>query len=631
MTDQKNLLLAIVFSVAIIFGFQLLFPQQSSKPAPQTTPTPAGPATTAKTPGAAKTPATAKTTAPPTTTPGSTATPALARAKALKESPRIAIETPKLRGSIALKGGRIDDIVLRDYWKTLEHKAKVELLNPADSKTAYYADFGWYRNGKTTTPILSGDETWQVEGNRTLSPGKPVTLKLTRGALTFERTYSIDKDYMITVTRKVTNTGSDAVDIFPYSRIRLFNTPKTLGFFVLHEGPIAVTRDSKDSRGSQEEKSYKNIREKKVIGLPNSVGGWLGFTSHYWLVALVPGQDDKVNGQYRFQQTPGGGDEEGWYTGEYTGTASTLAPGKSVSFTSRVFAGAKESRILTHYQEQLGISRFEWAIDWGWFWFFTKPFLFLIKWFYNHVGNFGLAIMLLTICVKTLFFPLANRSYKSMSRMKKLQPELAKMRERFKDDKQRINQEMMALYRREKVNPAAGCWPIFVQIPVFFALYKVLYIAIEMRQAPFFGWIQDLSVKDPTSLVNLFGIMPWPQPHDGMLAILNIGLFPIIMGVTMWLQQKLNPSPPDPMQQKIFMLLPIVFTIMLAHFPAGLVIYWAWNNSLSVCQQWLIMKRQGVYATSTVPTNIRDIQPKDSPPKVEAARRRRRRGRTGRR
>ncbi|MEQ8698307.1 MAG: membrane protein insertase YidC [Bauldia litoralis] len=596
MTDQKNLLLAIVFSVAIIFGFQLLFPQDSSKPAPQ-------PVTPATAPGTTAAPGTA-TTASPGGVPG------LDRSQALKESPRIAIDTPRIKGSIALKGGRIDDIVLQDYWKTINDKQHVELLNPADSKSAYFTEFGWYRAGNTATPILSGNEDWTVEGNRTLAPGKPVTLKLTSGALTFERTYAIDKDYMITVTRKVTNTGDQPVQVFPFSRIRLFNTPETLGFFVLHEGPMIVERKDKESRGTQEEKDYSDIRD-KPFEVQNSIGGWLGFSGHYWLVALIPDQEARVNGRFQFEQAPGGDKEKGWYTGQYTGAVDTVAPGKSVTVSSRVFAGAKESTLLTRYQEDLKITRFEWAIDWGWFWFFTKPFLFLLKWFYSHVGNFGVAILLLTVCVKIVFFPLANRSYKSMSRMKKLQPELVKLRERFKDDKQRVNQEMMAMYRREKINPAAGCWPILVQIPVFFALYKVLFVSIEMRHAPFFGWIQDLSAQDPTSIVNLFGILPWGAPEAGLLAIANIGLWPIFMGITMWLQQKLNPAPPDPMQQKIFMLLPIVFTIMLASFPAGPVIYWAWNNTLSIAQQWIIMKRQGVYATaSSVPTNIRDLKAK---------------------
>jgi YidC/Oxa1 family membrane protein insertase len=612
MTDQKNLLLAIVFSVAIIFAFQLFFPRESSKPAPQKT-TVTAPATTpgktpATTPG--KTPATTPGKTPATTTAGVPLVPTLKRAQALKVSPRVAIESPRIAGSISLRGGRIDDVVLRDYWKTIKHRSNVDLLNPASAASAYFTDFGWYRGGTAATPVLSGNEQWQVVGNRTLAPGKPVTLTLTRGKLTFERTYSIDKDYMITVARKVTNNADQPVRMYPFSRIRLFNTPKTLGYFILHEGPIAVHRDSADSRGTQDEKNYSSIRDTPLV-IKNSVGGWLGFTSHYWLVALVPEQKARVNGEFTFKQSAGDDKKKGWYTAEYTGMVDTLAPGKSVTVTSRVFAGAKEADLLAHYQNDLGISRFEWAIDWGWFWFFTKPFLWLIKWFYQHVGNFGLAIMLLTICVKTLFFPLANRSYKSMSRMKKLQPEVKRLRERYQDDKQRQNQEMMALYKREKVNPAAGCLPIVVQIPVFFALYKVLYIAIEMRQAPFFGWIQDLSVRDPTSIVNLFGALPWGVPTTGYLAMLNIGLWPLIMGVTMWLQQKLNPSPPDPMQQKIFMLLPIVFTIMLAHFPAGLVIYWAWNNSLSVCQQWLIMRRQGVYkGKPKTPTNIRDLQPK---------------------
>ncbi|HLB80104.1 MAG TPA: membrane protein insertase YidC, partial [Dongiaceae bacterium] len=395
--------------------------------------------------------------------------------------------------------------------------------------------------------------------------------------------FALDDNYLFTITQRVENGGTMPVTLFPYGLISRTGTPDVLGFFILHEGLIGVFD------GTLEEVDYDDVRDAGVQEYAGA-GGWLGITDKYWLVALVPDQGDQVSG--RFAHTLRADTDV--YQADFRGDGVTLAPGASVEAGSRLFAGAKEVRLLDRYRDELGIPLFDRAVDFGWFYFLTKPIFYLLDYLNGLLGNFGVAILLLTIAIKGLFFPLANKSYKAMSRMKLLAPEMTKLRDRFKEDKPRLNQEMMALYKREKVNPAAGCLPIVIQIPVFFALYKVLFVTIEMRHAPFFGWIRDLSAQDPTSILNLFGLAPWGIPDLGPLQLLSIGVWPIIMGVTMFLQQKLNPAPPDPIQARIFMMLPIVFTFMLAQFPAGLVIYWAWNNVLSIAQQWVIMRRMGV-------------------------------------
>jgi YidC/Oxa1 family membrane protein insertase len=580
MPEQRNLILAIVLSVTIILAFQYFYElprvkesqRQQAQRTEQTTP-----ATSAEhAPGATVTPAPqgAVTSGAETVPAGQT------RTEILDSTPRISIENPRLRGSLDLTGGRIDNLILSDYKvTTAPDSPDVALLNPPGVPDTYFVEFGWVAGDKNVA-MPARDTVWQAD-HKQLTPDQPVTLSWDNGqGLRFERTISIDNDYMFTVAQRVRNTGSQPVSLYPYGLISRWGTPHTLGYYILHEGPIGVLG------GTLHEIKYKNLQKDGEVELP-STGGWLGITDKYWLTALVPAQDSALTGTFRHTLTDG----EDRYQADYLRPAQTLAPGQSIEVTDRMFAGAKEVSLLEHYQAEFGIPLFDRAVDFGWFYFLTKPIFHILHFFYQHIGNYGVAILLLTLLVKLLFFPLANKSYTSMSKMKKLQPEMMRLREQFGDDKVRMNQELMALYKKEKVNPMSGCLPIVVQIPVFFSLYKVLFVSIEMRQAPFFGWIHDLSAPDPTTVFNLFGIIPWDPPH-----FLHIGVWPLVMGLTMLAQQRLNPQPADPMQARVMMFLPVMFTFLFATFPAGLVIYWTWNNILSVAQQWVIMKRMGVRA-----------------------------------
>ncbi|HET8728240.1 MAG TPA: membrane protein insertase YidC [Alphaproteobacteria bacterium] len=576
MPDQKNLILAIVASILILVGFQFLFP-----PAPLPEEASQARREAEAPPGGAP-----EGVVDPTASPGRggaadsvvTERLELTRPEAIAQSPRVRIDTPRLHGSLSLVGGRLDDLTLADYHETLAPDSpEIVLLSPRQSPNPYYADFGWV-SGDQAIQTPGPDAEWTADAE-VLTPDAPVTLTWTNAqGLTFERVIAVDEDYMFTVTQRVTNTTGEPLTLTPYGRVLRFGTPETLGFFILHEGPYGVFD------GTLKEYGYDDIEDEGRIPF-ETTGGWLGFTDKYWMVALAPDQEATFDAQFVHQLE---GNENRYYS-TYSVEPMTVAPGATVEETTNLFAGAKEVRLIDAYQERYGITNFDLSIDFGWFYFLTKPFFYALNWLYALVGNFGVAILIFTVGIKLLFFPLANKSYKSMSKMKALQPEMLKLRERFGDDRQKMNMEMMALYKREKVNPASGCLPILLQIPVFFALYKVLFVTIEMRHAPFFGWIQDLSAPDPTTIFNLFGLIPWDPPQ-----FLMIGIWPIIMGLTMWLQQKLNPAPADPVQQKVFMFLPIIFTFMLANFPAGLVIYWAWNNTLSVLQQWVIMKRMGV-------------------------------------
>ncbi len=584
MGNTRNLILAIALSVAILVAFDFYTSYERSKIPP---PGPvAAENTVGKTPQAPGAPG--ELTAP--SAPGGVGAPeasggALAEPKTrqqiLAETPRIKIETPRLNGSISLKGGRIDDLTLVTYRKTLDSASPpITLLSPPGIKGAYFADFGWVAGAGEGVP---GPQTVWTANRRTLSPDQPVTLTWNNGkGLTFNRIYALDDKYMFTVTQRVTNTGGDRATLFPYGLVARHGTPEVTQYFILFEGMLGVFD------GKLKEVKYKDISD-DALDKQTSTGGWIGFTDKYWLSALIP--DPKTKTDTRFIYTKDGNQEK--YQVDYRGPEKVVAAGTSVETTNYLFTGAKEIKLLDRYEKSIGIARFDLAIDFGWFYFLTKPIFYLLIIIHGYVGNFGIAILLLTVFIKALFFPLANKSYRSMSKMKKLQPEIAKLRERFGDDKARVNQEMMALYKREKANPASGCLPMLIQIPVFFSLYKVLFVTIEMRQAPFFGWIQDLSVPDPTNLFNLFGLIPW-DPANYLPAAMMIGVWPLIMGVTMFLQQRLNPQPTDPMQAKIFMFLPIIFTFLLAKFPAGLVIYWAWNNTLSIIQQKIIMMRMGV-------------------------------------
>jgi YidC/Oxa1 family membrane protein insertase len=488
-----------------------------------------------------------------------------------------------VHGSISLIGGRIDELTLSDYHVDIDPQSPpIVLFSPAGTEHPYFAQFGWLPQDQTM-PVPGPDTRWQSDAQK-LTPDAPITLSWDNGrGLRFVRTYAVDTNYMFTITQRVENTGTAPVTLFPYALISRTGLPVTSGFYLLHEGPVGVFD------GRLQEPKYDDIKEKPITS--ESHGGWLGITDKYWLAALIPDQSAKVN--VRFLHSREGTTDK--YQADWLGEQVTVAPGASAENTSRLFGGAKEVKLLDAYTSSLGIDRLDLAIDFGWFWFLTKPFFYILAWFHSLLGNFGLAILAVTVIVKALFFPLANKSYKSMSAMKKLQPEMLKLRERYKDDRVKLNQEMMNLYKRSKVNPASGCLPIVLQIPVFFALYKVLFISIEMRHAPFYGWIHDLSAPDPTNIFNLFGLVAFdPTTLPVIGHFLHLGVWPIIMGVTMWAQMRLNPTPPDPIQQKIFTLMPILFTFMLASFPAGLVIYWAWNNLLSITQQYIIMKRMGV-------------------------------------
>jgi YidC/Oxa1 family membrane protein insertase len=501
------------------------------------------------------------------------------RASLVAAGGRVRIDTPSLSGSINLTGARIDDLLLKDYRVAVERDSpNIDLLNPAPLPQGYFAEVG-YTGAADPTALPGPDTVWTVEGEPLLTPDTPVTLTTTSSTgLTFTRTITVDADYLFTVVDQIANPGGEAVTLSNYGRVTRFFKPAEASIYVLHEGLIGVT----GTEGLQEI-DYSDIEEDLAITPSKSTDGWLGITDKYWAVALVPESGKGFQPRYTYQT-----DGRARYQADFVTDPITIAPGQSHTVETLVFAGAKEVATIQSYQDQLNIRQFDLLIDWGWFYFITKPMFWLIDYLYKLLGNFGLAILATTVVVKAIFFPLANKSYKSMANMKKVQPAMLEIREKYADDKMKQQQAMMELYKTEKINPIAGCWPILIQIPVFFALYKVLYVTIEMRHAPFFGWIQDLAAPDPTSIFNLFGLLPYDVP-----AFLLIGVWPLIMGITMFLQMRMNPTPPDPTQAMIFNWMPVVFTFMLATFPAGLVIYWAWNNFLSILQQGIIMKRQG--------------------------------------
>jgi len=515
------------------------------------------------------------------------------RADALKTSQRIPIQTDTLQGSVALKGARIDDISLVKYRETVDPKSPpIVLLSPSGSPEPFYAEFGWTGAAGSTVKVPTGDTVWTQEGSGALSVGHPVTLTYDDGqGLQFRRTISVDDNYLFTVKDDVVNKGANAVTLYPYGLISRHGMPQVAGYYILHEGLVGYL----GSEGLQEY-TYKKMDDLK----PDASGakslsfditnGWLGITDKYWAATLLPPTDAKLKAHYSTGQI---GNKPTYQT-DYLMDGKTVQPGATASSTTRLFAGAKEVRLVNNYEKQLVLNHFDLLIDWGWFYFITKPLFNVIDYFYHLVGNFGIAILIVTVLIKIAFFPLANKSYASMAKMKAVQPQMTALRERFADDKVKQQQAMMELYKKEKINPLAGCLPIAIQIPVFFSLYKVLFVTIEMRHAPFFGWIHDLSAPDPTNIFTLFGLIPFdPTVIPGVGHFLHLGAWAVIMGITMWVQMKLNPAPPDPTQQMIFNWMPLIFTFMLASFPAGLVIYWAWNNTLSVTQQSIIMRRHG--------------------------------------
>ncbi len=572
--DQKNFIVAIALSVAIIMGWQYLFP--AAKTPPQQQQQTSQSATPGNTPG---TPSNAP------AAPGSAPTAAPEKVMTLDEAlaaqgPRVTFSTDQVLGSIELKGARIDDVRLAKQRETIDpNSPPVPVLSPVGTEHPYYSEFGW-SSSDTAVKLPSPDTLWTASSD-TLAPGKPLKLTWDNGqGLIFALDISLDDFFMFDVKQSVENKSDKPVTLFPWALVVRYGQPKAEGTYVLHEGPYGVFS------GSLKEFGYSDFKDNKSQKF-NTTGGWVGITDKYWMATLIPDQKDKV--EVTVKGT--GAAPNTKYQIDFVGQGVTVAPGASGSSNAQLFAGAKIVKLIDAYEQKYGIEKFDLTIDWGWFWFFTKPLFWLLEWLYRQIGNFGLAIMVLTVLVKAVFYPLANKSYAAMSKMKRLQPEMEKMKERYGEDRQRLNQEMMQLYRREKVNPAAGCLPIVVQIPVFFALYKVLYTTIEMRHQPFFGWIKDLSAPDPATILTGFGFFHWQVPE--FLHFFNIGVWPLIMGVTMYLQQRLNPAPADPVQARVFQFLPILFTFMMAPFQAGLVIYWAWSNTLSIAQQYSIMRRHG--------------------------------------
>src|SRR5579871_5449027 len=596
MNEHKNTILAIVLSLIVVIGWEYYFArpelqnqaQQQSQQQEQKPPQPQP-----------NNPDGAQSGAPNGAAPGAPNVPSgqaqtQTRAAVLANLPHVDIDTPTLRGSIDLKGGRIDNLSLVQYRETTDaNSPPIVLLSPSGAPDAFYAEFGWVPAAGSNQPMPGPDTVWKQEGSGALGVDRPVMLAYDNGqGLVFRRTINVDSHYLFKIKDEVQNKGTSPVTLFPYGLVSRHGTPEVQGYYILHEGLVGVIGD----RGLQEE-TYKKVLEKKSESW-DATNVWLGFTDKYWATVLLPDTGAKVKA--RFSGTEAGG--QPIYQTDYLAEPLTVAPGASGSTETRLFAGAKEVSLVGinfpfgpgGYNESLQLNHFDLLIDWGWFYFITKPMFLALDFFFRLVGNFGIAILIVTVLIKALFFPLANKSYVSMAKMKAVQPEMAMIKQRYADDRAKQQQAMMELYRKEQINPVAGCLPIAIQIPVFFSLYKVLFVTIEMRQAPFYGWIHDLSAGDPTNIFTLGGLIPFDPTILPMIgSFLQLGFWPAIMGVTMWVQMKLNPAPPDPTQQVIFNWMPLIFTFMLAKFPAGLVIYWAWNNTLSVLQQSAIMHRHG--------------------------------------
>ena len=602
MLENRNTIIAIILSGLVLIAWQYFYniPQMERQRAQQqqqaelakstqqspTQPSPA--ASPSATPQAGNAPAAA---------PAAAANaPVVSRDEAIGATTRVKIETPSLVGSIALRGARIDDLSLVKFRETVDpHSPPIVLYSPSGTAAPYYAEFGWVGAGGTNVRLPDQNTVWQQESSGSLTPTNPVVLKYDNGeGQTFRRTISIDDRYLFTIKDEVSNVGNAAITLYPYALISRHGTPQVSGYYILHEGLIGYLGDE-----GLQQYTYKKIDDAKSVGW-KATNGWLGITDKYWASALLP--DTSAQLQARFSSNLNGTVRT--YQTDYIEDPRTVAIGGSASTSTRLFAGAKEASVVGlnfpilgfgGYNRELGLNHFDLLIDWGYFYFITKPMFLALDFFYRLVGNFGISILLVTVIVKLLFFPLANKSYASMAKMKSVQPQLQALKERYPDDRVKQQQEMMEIYKKEKINPIAGCLPVVIQIPVFFSLYKVLFVTIEMRHAPFFGWIKDLSAPDPTNLFTLFGLIPGDPTQLPLIGhYLALGIWPIIMDITMWFQMKLNPTPPDPTQKMIFDWMPLIFTFMLAGFPAGLVIYWAWNNTLSVLQQSFIMRRNGV-------------------------------------
>ncbi len=498
----------------------------------------------------------------------------ISREDSLVKSNRVIIENDKVLGSLSLQGAIIDDLSFKNYRKELGSDKKVVLLNPKETEDGYFIETGWTSVGnKINVPKI--DTIWQVKGNKILNKDKPITLEWNNNeGLIFKKIIELDDKYLFRIRQEVSNKTNKAVELYPYAQITRNKKPDdVMGFYILHEGFIGVFD------GELKEDDYDDIKENKISREANN--GWLGITDKYWVTAVVPPADQNFKSSFLYKDT---------FKANYIlNSPVKINANSNANNQVRLFVAAKEVETVDGYAESESIEKFDLTIDWGWFYFFTKPLFFVIDYLFKISGNFGIAIVLITLAIRIVFFPLANYSFRSMAKMKAVQPEMTRLKELHKEDKVKLQQEMMSLYKKEKINPASGCLPILIQIPFFFAIYKMLFISLEMRHQPFFGWIQDLSAKDPTSIFNLFGLIPWDPP-----SFLTIGIWPILMGLTMYLQQKLNPAPVDPIQAKIFAFFPLMLTIILAPFPSGLVVYWTINNILTIAQQWVIMKNTKV-------------------------------------
>ena len=569
MNEQRNLYLAIGISIAIIIFFQILIPTQPID-------TQSIEKDEVLEPAASIDEQNKK-----------VVDTILSKDEVINSTNRVLFKNNSIEGSINLKGAILDDLILSKYKTSLETDSdNIQLLLPDGTANPYYIETGWKELNNSNIDLPNLNTEWQ-SNNSVLSPSNPVSLIWTNNQnVTFKINYSVDEEYMFTITQEIINNSNKTIEVFPYRLIKRINTPDTINFFILHEGLISLINNE------LLEKNYDDIAEdcsssletKKSFCDNKSQGGWLGFTDKYWMSALIPDSEQSINVNYRHSNN--GRDN---YRAGYVGQIFKINEGSNLQYSGKLFVGAKKLDILSEYDEKLSIPRFTDAIDWGWFSFLTKPVSYAINWFFGYAGNFGLAIIAFTILMRLLLFPLAQASFKSMAKMKKLQPDMQRLKETYPNDRQKMQQELMALYKREGANPVAGCLPILVQIPIFFSLYKVLFVTIEMYHAPFYGWIHDLSAPDPLGLMTLFGIIQWDVPP--LLSIIDIGILPIFMGFTMWMQQKLNPAPADPTQARIFALLPFIFTFVLAGFAAGLVLYWSVNNILSIAQQWFIQRR----------------------------------------
>ena len=561
MDNQKNLLLAVVFSIAVLFGFDFFF----------------GPNKTVQKDNIIANSESLKndeSSSIDTEAPSIKAPPSLS----LKQNnnyneKRINFKANRIEGSINLFGATIDEIILSDYFETIKKEKKIKLLQKENSNSPYFLRMGWASTDKKLM-LPNKDSLWKSKTKTNNNDPLEIEWASTQG-LKINRKISFDENFMITVEDIVLNQTGNNVELTNYSYIRRKNHRPENKFFILHEGPLGVFNDT------LKEFSYEDFEEQSIV--ESSTNGWVGYTDHYWQVAIFPDTEEPFKAEVRKIKNSVNSIQIDFINDNL----KTVKPGETLTVKSYVFAGAKEVPLIDNYIKTLKVNKLDLSVDFGWFYFLTKPLFYALNYLSVLFTNFGVGIIILTIFIRIILFPLANKSFKSMNSMRILTPEIQRIRERYKDDRNKMNQEMFALYREKKINPAAGCLPILIQIPIFFALYKVLFVSIEMRHAPFFGWIKDLSAPDPTSLFNLFGLIPWDPPM-----FLTIGIWPLLMGLTMYLQQKINPPPPDPIQAKVFMMLPFIFTFLLATFPSGMVVYWTVNNVLSIGQQYILLKKQ---------------------------------------